>query len=36
MSEFNKSYRIKTDIGNNEFISIDTNLIQDYDPLDIL
>ena len=36
MSEFNKSYRIKTDIGNNEFISIDTNLIQDYDTLDIL
>ena len=39
MSEVNKSYRIKTEIGNTSndgFISIDANLIQDYDSLDIL
>lgn len=39
MSEFNKSYRIRTNINNGnreECIKIDTTLIQDYDVLDIL
>ena len=38
MSKSNKSYRIRTDVGsaNNGFVSIDTNLIQDYEVLDIL
>lgn len=39
MSETNKSYRIRTDIGqkkSNEFISIDASLVQDYETFDIL
>ena len=39
MSEINKTYRIKTDIGDklhNNYISIDANLLQDYDTFDIL
>lgn len=37
MSETNKTYRIKTKIGTTDgFINVDTNLIQDYDVLDIL
>ena len=37
MSETNKTYRIKTKIGTTDgFINVDTNLVQDYDVLDIL
>ena len=37
MSETNKTYRIKADINNHDgVINIDTNLLQDYDTLDIL
>ena len=39
MSEINKTYRIRTDIGDklhNNYISIDANLLQDYDTFDIL
>ena len=39
MSEINKTYRIRTDIGqktSNDFITIDTNLLQDYETFDIL
>jgi hypothetical protein len=37
MSELNKSYRIRTQIGNEtEFVNIDENLIQDYDTFEIL
>ena len=39
MSEINKSYRINTNIGtdlNAEYITIDANLVQDYDTFDIL
>ena len=39
MSEINKSYRINTNIGNdlkNDYITIDANLVQDYETFDIL
>ena len=39
MSEINKTYRIKTDIGTkegNKYITLDANLVQDYDVFDIL
>ena len=36
MSEFNKSYRIRTNIGSQDNIFIETDLTQDYDVLDIL
>ena len=36
MSEFNKSYRIKANVGDGNDILIDTNIVQDYDTLDIL
>jgi hypothetical protein len=39
MSEINKTYRIKTDIGSlleSDYITIDANLVQDYDTFDIL
>lgn len=37
MSETNKTYRIKTDVGTeNSVININTSLLQDYDALDIL
>ena len=39
MSEINKTYRIKTDIGakeGNKYITLDANLVQDYDVFDIL
>ena len=37
MSETNRTYRIKADINNHDgVINIDTNLLQDYDTLDIL
>lgn len=39
MSELNKTYRIKTDIGSllkSDYITIDANLVQDYDTFDIL
>ena len=38
MSEINKSYRINTNIGNdlkNDYITIDANLVQDYETFDI-
>ena len=37
MSETNRTYRIKADVNNHDgVINIDTNLLQDYDTLDIL
>lgn len=39
MSEINKSYRINTNIGNDlntDYITIDANLVQDYETFDIL
>jgi hypothetical protein len=39
MSEINKTYRIRTDVGRNsneKYITLDTNLVQDYDVFDIL
>lgn len=39
MSEINKTYRIRTDVGNtsnNDYITLDANLVQDYDVFDIL
>ena len=39
MSEINKTYRIKTDIGSslqNDYITLDANILQDYDTFDIL
>lgn len=39
MSEINKTYRIKTNIGSlleSDYITIDANLVQDYDTFDIL
>lgn len=36
MSEFNKSYRIKANVGGQENIFIETDLTQDYETLDIL
>ena len=39
MSDTHKNFRIKTDIGSNlqdSYITIDTNLLQDYDTFDIL
>ena len=39
MSEVHKTYRIKTNVGNtvdNDYISIDANMLQDYDTFDIL
>ena len=39
MSEINKTYRIKTDIGTklkDDYITVDANLVQDYDTFDIL
>ena len=39
MSEINKTYRIRTDIGEKlttDYITIDANLVQDYDTFDIL
>ena len=39
MSENNNTYRIRTDIGdklNVDYITLDTNLLQDYDTFDIL
>ena len=39
MTEINKTYRIRTDVGNksgNDYITLDANLVQDYDVFDIL
>ena len=39
MSETNKTYRIKANVGGEfaeNFIALDTNLVQDYDTLDVL
>ena len=39
MSENNKTYRIRTDIGDKlkvDYITLDTNILQDYDTFDIL
>ena len=39
MSEINKTYRIRTDIGEKlttDYITLDANLVQDYDTFDIL
>ena len=39
MSEINKTYRIRTNVGNSlneDYITIDANLVQDYDVFDIL
>lgn len=39
MSKTNKSYRIKTDIGGkyqNDYLTVDANIVQDYDAFDIL
>lgn len=38
MSEINKTYRIRANVGssNEEYIAIDANLLQDYDTIDIL
>ena len=39
MSEANKTYRIRTKVGSdvtNEYISLDANLVQDYEAFDIL
>lgn len=39
MTEINKTYRIRTNVGdtsNNDYITLDANLVQDYDVFDIL
>lgn len=39
MTEINKTYRIRTDVGNksvSDYITLDANLVQDYDVFDIL
>ena len=38
MSETNKSYRIRTNVGDNveEYLTISTDLVQDYDTFDVL
>lgn len=38
MSEINKSYRIRTNVGDNveEYLTISTDLVQDYDTFDVL
>jgi len=36
MSETNKSYRIRTNVGEDDQLYISTNLLQDYDSFDIL
>ena len=38
MSELNKSYRIRTNVGDNveEYLTIPTDLVQDYDTFDVL
>lgn len=36
MSEINKTYRVKANINNENVVNIDTNLLQDYNTLDIL
>ena len=39
MSEINKTFRIRTDIGeklSSDYITLDANLVQDYDTFDIL
>ena len=39
MSNINKTYRIKTEVGKNlqnDFLTLDVNLLQDYDSFDIL
>lgn len=39
MGEINKTYRIRTNVGdtsNNDYITLDANLVQDYDVFDIL
>ena len=34
--EVNKTYRIRTNVGTNDYISLDANLVQDYDTFEIL
>ena len=36
MSEMNKSYRIRTNVGSDNYVNISTSLLQDYEAFDIL